>query len=253
MPDDDSSAVLGEKSSTSCAVASWQGLLHLAWTGSDTRLNTISSPDGRRFENKRTLPHRSSKTVTRDPGTTGVGPSRGRTLGDSTMTTETVPLAPAMVATAGGLYLAWTGTDRRLNVWGPGLDGAGHVVFPETSSEAPALGASGQDVMLAWTGTDRHLNLLQAQNGAWDRPLRLDETTSEAPSLGAVGNEIVLGWTGTDRRLNLLTLRAGLAGTPVRLDATSSHCPAVCAHLDGLVVAWIGTDRRLNVRLRRLA
>ncbi|HET6953276.1 MAG TPA: hypothetical protein VFI47_23045, partial [Acidimicrobiales bacterium] len=64
----DSSAVLAEKSSASCAVASARGALHLAWTGSDSRLNLVSSGDGRHFGGKRTLPHRSSQTVWRNSG-----------------------------------------------------------------------------------------------------------------------------------------------------------------------------------------
>lgn len=230
--------VLRERSSTSCAVASWQGRIHLAWTGTDMHVNTISSPDGRRFDDKQTLRHRSSKTVTRETGTTG--------RGGATTTTESEPLAPALAATPDGFHLAWTGTDRRLNVAGPGLGGADHLVLPERSWLAPALGAWGHDLMLAWTGTDRHLNLLHIQGDTWTDPWRLDETSSRPPTIGSVGREMVMAWTGTDRHLNLLQTDDGAWGQSRRLDETSSKPPAVCAVGDELVLAWTGTDRHLN-------
>jgi hypothetical protein len=276
--------VLAERTGASCAVASWQGRLDLAWTGSDMRLNTISSPDGWHFEGKRTLSHRSYKTVSRSSETS---------LRDTT--TEYVPLPPALAATASGLVLAWTGTNRRLNVSGPHMGDAGHLELGETSSNPPALGSAGHDLMLAWTGTDNHLNVLHMNAGAWSRPWRLDETSScppavcmarqdqnemvlawtgtdrhlnllqtrdgvwgqpwrldekstLAPTVCAIGEALVLGWTGTDRHVNLLTLRRGAAAAPVRLDATSSCSPALCPHLDALVLAWTGADGRPNLR-----
>ncbi len=45
---------LNEKSQVSPAVASWNGHLHIAWTGRDRRLNLMSSPDGGQFAEKRT-------------------------------------------------------------------------------------------------------------------------------------------------------------------------------------------------------
>ena len=174
--------VLAERTGASCAVASWQGRLHLAWTGSNMRLNTISSSDGRHFEGKRTLSHRSYKTVTRSSRS-----SSGSSLSDTT--TEYVPLAPALAATASGLVLAWTATDRRLNVSGPGMGDAGYLELGETSSNPPALGAAGHDLMLAWTGTDSHLNLLHVRAGAWSRPWRLDETSSCPPAVCMAGKD----------------------------------------------------------------
>jgi hypothetical protein len=235
--------VLAERTGASCAVASWQGRLHLAWTGSDMRLNTISSPDGWHFEGKRTLSHRSYKTVTRSSGS-----SSGRSLSDTT--TEYVPLAPALAATASGLVLAWTATNRRLNVSGPGMGDAGYLELGETSSNPPALGAEGHNLTLAWTGTDSHINLLHVHAGAWSSPWRLDETSSCAPAVCMAGQdptEMVLAWTGTDRHLNLLQTRDGVWGQPWRLDEKSAAAPAICAISDTLVLAWTGSDRHVNL------
>lgn len=238
--------VLGEKSSTSCAIASWRGDLHVAWTGSDMRLNTMSSPDCRHFVAKRTLRHRSSTTeTTRRNRVVSAGVSAG--VYDSETTTTTVPLAPALAATTTGVHLAWTGTDRRLNVWGPGLGAAGHVVLPERSPHPPALAAWGPDVVLAWTGTDRHLNVIHTRDGSWVRPRRLDETSPCAPAIAAAGRELVVAWTGTDRHVNVLRTRDGAWDRPRRLRETSSNAPALCAAGSGFVLAWTGTDRHLDL------
>jgi hypothetical protein len=280
VPDLESFVVLDERSSASCAMASWEGRLHLAWTGSDDHLNVMSSPDGQHFEDKRTLPHRSFKKR-HEPGPGS--------------TTKTDSLAPALAVTRAGSYLAWTGSDRRLNILGPGLHDGAHEVLAEKSWQPPALGvlgddvvlawtgggrrlnvlerqkgawgqplcleykgrgspaicAVGRDIVLAWTGTDRHLNLVYRQNGVWGQPRRLKQKTRHVPAICAAGRETVLAWRGARRYLHLLAVRSG-AEPPVRLDARSHTGPAVCAHLDGLAVAWTGSDCRLNVaRVRR--
>jgi hypothetical protein len=237
MQEHESHVVLDEHSSASCPVTSWQERVHLAWTGSDFRLNTISLLDGR-FEDKRTLPERSYKTVWR---------SSGSTASVSDTTRETVPLPPALVATTDGLCLAWTGGDSRLNVLGPGHRDSDHVVLDETSSESPALATWENELVLAWTGTDRHLNLVYARNGEWGRPIRLDETSSYAPAICEIGTKLVLSWTGTDRHLNLLYAENREFGSPVRLTETSSDAPALGAVGDDLVLGWTGTDRHLNL------
>ena len=49
---------LDEKSPAGCALASWNGQLCLAWTGTDLRLNVASSPDGRGLAGKQRINQR---------------------------------------------------------------------------------------------------------------------------------------------------------------------------------------------------
>ena len=88
--------VVAEKSYAGCALASSGGWLHLAWTGADTRINLVSSVDGRAFGGKQTLPARSSKVVREDSRSSFDDPW------SSTMssTSKTVPLSPALAASA---------------------------------------------------------------------------------------------------------------------------------------------------------
>jgi hypothetical protein len=233
------SLILDEKSSTSCALAARSGEVLLAWTGSDYRINILSSADGRVFEGKQTLGHRSSKTV---QTSSSVG-----TDGFSQTTTSTEPLAPALAVAHRGRFMAWTGTDGRPNVWGADLPGPAHAVLPERTGHPPALAPWRDELALAWTGSDRRLNVAWTQGGAFGSPYTFDETSAHGPALAGVSDELALAWTGTDRRLNVLVTQGGRFGPPRMLDETSLQAPALCA-VDGLLVlGWTGTDRRLNV------
>lgn len=136
--------VLEETSGAACAVASWDGWLHLAWTGSDTRLNVMVSADGMSFANKATLRHRSCRT---------------ESSGDST---RTVSLAPALTPSELGLIIGWTGTDHQLNILQVGAPENRNSVIPQRSAMGPALTARGSELVVGWTGTDRRLNLISA-------------------------------------------------------------------------------------------
>lgn len=234
------SAVLDETSRTACALAAGPGQALLGWTGSDFRLNVLWSTDGQGFGGKQTLAHRSSRTVQSSStvGNDGVGQT----------STTTEPLAPALAVARQGRFVAWTGTDGRLNVGGADLPGSGHTVLPERSANPPALAPWGDELALAWTGTDRRLNVAWTQGGTFGGPLTLDETSMSGPALAGAGDELALAWTGTDRRLNLLVTQGGqFAAPPWVLDHTSRCAPALCG-VDGLlVVGWTGGDRRLNL------
>lgn len=269
-----SHVVLEETSAAACALASHDGWLHLAWTGSDGRLNVMTSADGVSFGGKATLRHRSSRTES------------------SGEHSRTVLLAPALVATPRGVFIGWTGTDRQLNVLLLGRPDDSNAIIPERSPHGPALTTRGGDLVLAWTGSDRRLNVIHAYEGGFSAPLTLDHTTWGTPGLVAWGDDQLLAWAGTDRQLNLLPLssapyghptfpgcqtdrtptlctvgdhlvvawrdvdrhlyvrtapRGGRWGLPINLPMTSSHGPAICCHRNNLALAWTGTDRRLNV------
>ena len=233
-----STITLDEKSSTSPTLASSGDRLFLAWTGSDTRLNVMSSTDGRRFIDKTRLDQRSYRIETRSASSTSSGFSE----------TETIPLAPSLAASPEGADLGWTGSDGRLNVLRtrPGRSPA-HTVLPETSGVAPALAPVDGDVGLAWTGTDRRLNIAVSRNSVFPAPLSLDEHSFHAPALCSVDGELLLAWTGSDRRLNVLFSRGGTFGDPLVLDQKSQAGPAVAVLGGEIALAWTGTDRHLNL------
>jgi hypothetical protein len=235
--------VVPERASAACGLAAWQGRAYLAWTGSDFRLNIASSADGARFEGKQIIPHRSYTTETTS-STTYTGPNSSPT---STSSTRHIGLAPALAAGPDGVYLAWTGTDRQLNVLRTWLGEGGHGVLDERSGTGPGLGAWGDDVVLTWAGSDTRVNVLRVA-GAHPDKRTFDETTSAAPAVCQAGQDLLVAWTGTDRHLNIMATSGGDFGGSTRLAETSSHGPALCPYGVGQVlIAWTGSDSRLNL------
>jgi hypothetical protein len=231
--------VVPEKAQASCALAAWHDRVHLAWTGSDLRINVAQSHDAASFGGKQTLRHRTATTVSDS--------SFDSSVGHSTSSTRTVPLAPALTGAGGDLHLAWTGTDSRLNLWRVGAGDAGHAVLRERSELSPALGSWGPELVVVWIGRDHHLNVMRTQGMTLAAPVRLDETSHVAPATCGAGDEVVVAWTGTDRHLNVLWSAGGRLAAPLRLEQTSGVAPAVCVVAGTIVVAWTGTDRHLNV------
>jgi hypothetical protein len=186
---------LAEKSSAACAVISWRDQVHIAWTGTDMRLNLASSPDGLELTGKQRLAQRSYKQVTRNSS----GPNQSAT-------TETVALPPSLAGSVEQLYIAWTGGNRALNVMVADPDpGSAPVTLKQRSTESPSVTTSEHgDLILAWTGTDRHINLLTT-GGDWSAaPVRLEGARSDhAPAVSIHRGRLILAWTGTDRRLNI--------------------------------------------------
>jgi len=234
---------LDEKSPAEFTVISWHDRLHLAWTGTDMRVNLASSPDGRQVTVKQRLDQRSYKQVT-----TGDG---------HTSSTTHVALAPSLAVSRDRLYLAWRGGDSALNLLAAEQPAQAPVTLRERSGTSLCLAASGDGgLLLAWTGTDRHVNLLALDRDPYLAPeptatakITLEQARStDPPAVCWHEGGTVLAWTGTDRRVNILPQVMAPSGTPIRLDAARSpHAPALCSHQGGLVLAWTGTDHRVNI------
>jgi hypothetical protein len=292
------SVVLAERSSAACALASWQDQLYIAWTGTDLHLNVLSSAHWGEFTGQRRLAQRSYRVETssssrtgadgstssssstdyiplapalagsgqqlylawRDPDgalrMSGAGPGAGPV---PVKFGERSTYAPALtVAEHDRPTLAWTGTDRHVNVVGVTDDPAAGSLWltppkqrleQARTSSAPAVCSYRGALALAWTGSDRRVNLLTDAADPSRPPVRLEHArTSSAPAVCSHGGSLVLAWTGGDRRVNLLTDAADPSRPPVRLDqARTSSAPALCSHGGSLLLAWTGSDRRPNL------
>jgi hypothetical protein len=141
---------LDEKSAAACAVTTWRDQLYLAWTGTDMHINVASSVDGREIMGKQRLAEVSYKRVTKSssgtnqssttqtvalaPALAGSGarlclawtgsdgalnvlgaehPDYPRPVTFKERTAE----SPSLTTTEpGDLAVAWTGTDRHVNL-----------------------------------------------------------------------------------------------------------------------------------------
>jgi hypothetical protein len=74
--------------------------VYLGWTGARMSLNLASSPDGREFTDKQQLAHRSYTHV----------------MSTDSSPAKDIALPPSLVGAGERLYLAWTGSDRAINV-----------------------------------------------------------------------------------------------------------------------------------------
>ena len=238
------------------ALASHDGKLFMAWTGTDSEgnLNIMPSIDGGKtfqLANKHFV-------LTSD----------GR---------EKSIAAPALISYRGLLVIAWTGTDGRgtLNIATSADEGAtwqNKVTMPETAIDGPALaflkggvsGAGFTTLVIAWTGTDsdHHINTRTCSDTAFGQLGQPDfskstfpDTSNFGPSLATAirrdtGDEFVfIVWTGTDRRqrLNRGDSDNGTTfGDKKTSDEQSIAKPAIAKFSlrppDELVYAWTGTD-----------
>ncbi len=67
----------------------------------------------------------------------------------------------AMVSHASRVWVAWTGTDRRLNVMSSpdGLSFDHKVTLDERSATQPALSVHNGRLLIAWTGSGNRINV----------------------------------------------------------------------------------------------
>jgi hypothetical protein len=170
---------------------------------------------------------------------------------------ETSYSAPAITTFNQHLYIAWRGTDDRVNI--EDLITQVKTTLNETTSATPALAVYRGRLVVSWTGTDsaHHLNVESSSNGKdFDITTRntLSQTTpaSDGPALTVSHGLLDIAWTGTDpqHKVNFALSTDGKnfgSANQIR-GAFSPYGPALATGSNGdFYVAWTGTDGRLNV------
>lgn len=127
--------------------------------------------------------------------------------------------SPAMARLGGRTFVAWTGTDQRLNVMelrfeprtpqsAPRWVQGGKAILQEYSAFGPALCSDGGMLFLAWTGTDGRLNVARSNDGrSFFEKKTLAETSAAAPGLCLGSETYILSWTSSDGQ-NRLCVRS---------------------------------------------
>lgn len=270
---------LPESSEMGPALAYFAGRLYLAWTGvGNSLINIISSGDDLIFEatTKVTLSEMGPKGVALDGadkltiGWTGtdsrlnlIPSSNGKDFGDKVTLDETSNVAPALRSAAlvglplpGRLFVAWTGTDGRLNLISStnGRDFGNKVTLSEMSNTAPALTDFRGKIYIAWRGTDGRLNVMSSTNGRdFGEKVTLGETSDLAPTLEVFNSSLHIAWTGTDGRLNVMYSSDGMNFVEKKTFANTSKAGPALARLSNLrgpvALAWTGPDGQLILQL----
>jgi hypothetical protein len=271
---------LEETSDYGPALASLDGRLYLAWTGTDKRLNLISSTDsGVTFGPKVIYPEQSlgARALcalqgdlywawTGLDGTLYFGNNK-----DKFPMNESSPYSPALASLArplslnGRFYLAWSGNDNALNlkVWQSDGTSTNNQRYPETlTAAAPALTVMCDDLYIAWRGADNdqlhvgHVVFVMEQPWVIADEVTFPYTSKNTPALASIGDDVnnatlYLAWTDGNNALNLRsssnygkTFDNEFSLVP----AKSKAAPALGTLKDSLFVAWTDvSDNHLNV------
>ena len=168
-----------------------------------------------------------------------------------TLDSQSSKQGPALAFFNNLLYLAWTGTDGKLNVISSsnGTSWTKQVTLNQNSNAVPALIASNDSLSLVWTGTDGKLNALFSSDGqGWKPQITLTQTSDLAPASAAGPFEVqAVAWTGASGILNTLSGIAIEVGTATALKPTSKQEPALAFFKGLLYIAWTDDTGNLNV------
>ncbi|HEX7772438.1 MAG TPA: hypothetical protein VF435_08440 [Pyrinomonadaceae bacterium] len=214
-------ATLNQPSNHAPAVAFFKGLVYLAWTGTDGRLNVISY-DGTNWANQITLGQHSNN-------------------------------GPALIASNNLLSLVWTGTNGNLNLIfsSDGKQWQNQVTLSQTSGVAPAsaLGAF-QDQAIAWIDGNGAPNAVCGMGIAGAaQGVTFSGTSKQGPGLAFYQSLLYIAWTdGTSGKINVSSSADGISGAnPVVLNQISTNAPALASSSSGMTLAATGTDNQLSV------
>ncbi|HZR40264.1 MAG TPA: hypothetical protein VFB12_09125 [Ktedonobacteraceae bacterium] len=139
-----SATVSGQQSDAAPVMEAYNGLRYIGWTGRNAAHNL--------------------NLMTYDPATRSFG--QAQVLTDTTL----VGSGPSLANFYGNLYVAWQGTDHRLNIGRYNLAHpavlAKKVTLNEYTNDAPAMTGFRDRLYLSWRGTDGHLNLISSVDGS---------------------------------------------------------------------------------------
>ena len=184
-------------------------------------------------------------------------------------------VAPALCSHRGQLFIAWAGTDSRINIMFSSDDGStfgGRVAFAETSDAGPALASHNRmdvktppqyNLRTAWKeGQTQALNIARVAlaasaaggfGGIHDRladKVPLPESSDAGPAMASLGGRLFLAWRSSgDGRLNLMfSSDDGATFTPaVTLSETTDGEPALAVNDGKLFVAWRNPSQTIAV------
>jgi hypothetical protein len=166
---------------------------------------------------------------------------------------------PALAKAGNDLYVAWTGTDLRLNV--RDITTGRQATF-ESSRLAPALNGGGGGLNIAWTGTNGHLNVAGLNSSLQETCKQtFRQTTYFAPGLTNLGGRAYLSWAGEDsaRHINLiadrsLTNTCDFADTsaPLGKSFLANTTPGLGPLNGHIQIIWGGTDKNITLNVAQV-
>jgi hypothetical protein len=167
-------------------------------------------------------------------------------------TQETSEFCPSILFHNGLYFIAWTGTDKRLNLLTREITNSQTVdkfTFPEKSKSSPCLAANQDRLYLAWTGEDDHLNVAQVSGKNLIEHVKLTETSELGPSITFLNGKIFVSWKGSNGRIEVghFNGSSSLKDKFISVLDTTVATPTIAGHDGLLYVAWNDTKHAINL------
>ncbi len=205
------------------------GLIFLAWSDPQQRLNVMASPDGQTFGDKITLD-------------------------------ATSPVGSALAFGNGRWYLAWVAADSYLlNIlsWTDiaRLSDLSNVTLDESTGAAPGLSFINGTLYLLWRGTDenRTLHIMQSPDGVnFTNKIELGESSDFRPVLTQQGTLFYLAWIRRDPQ-HQLNLEIGgdvsSLGHKQTFSEASGAGPMLANVAGQIYIGWTSADNPAQINI----
>lgn len=162
--------------------------------------------------------------------------------------------APALLATANKVLLAWRGvSDQHLRL-SSATDGQNFPpakAVPYESAGPPALATDGSTVFMAWQDPNDQLALAWSTDGVnFDHLARLGLASATAPALAYGNGQLVIAWADKAHTLHVMASTNPpdfSQSRDVPLHETSQHAPSLTFAGGTWYLSWVGTDDQLNL------
>ena len=169
---------------------------------------------------------------------------------------QTSSSVPACTVFNGSLVMAYTGTNKFLNVMAaPNLDlqFSNLVTLDDASAFGPAVAARATSVCVAWKGLDKNgsINVLTSPDlKRFENKQTFPDSSLFGPSMTFWNDRFYLAWVGTDadQLINIRSSADGISWSGGEIVGQSSSAQvALAATGSALVLVWRGLDGRLNI------
>jgi len=256
-----------EKTQTKGVPVASPASLEIAWTGTDSRLNVMGYP-GLQVD---TLTQKSSYAPavivspsdvlylawTNQQSQSGLHYVNYMTSQDGVhfsppaQITQGSSAAPSLTVFNGAVYIAWTGSDKSLNIMP--ITGTSPNQAALNVADAPALGTLNNSTLyVAWRDSSDLLYYIASNDGrnfSAASPVGGPESQQKsrhAPVFAEFSGILYIAWTGTNNRLNLMPITNS---KPKTIGETSETAPSLAVAGGQLYLAWTGEDSNHSLNL----
>jgi hypothetical protein len=181
-------------------------------------------------------------------------------LNESSHSGPALAYAPPLPGhTQGVLFLAWTGTDGRINIRrsydGQNWNDSDKIVLQQWAIDSPGIAYFYPNLYLFWRGTigDQIWVSMSSDlgNTFHSQVMIPNQSTDYTPGLTLAGNDLILAWRGTDtaHQINVMSTDTTSSSDPLQsfgnqivFTDNSNGAVSLATYLGQAYIGWGGTD-----------